>query len=101
MQPHWLGEEDRLAPAVPFRNFVAQARLGLKTEEHEAFFRQQLGDIDEPTLPFGLLDAQTSGDGVEEARLTLEPALAARLRAHARTLGVSAASLFHLACAHS
>ena len=54
MQAHRLGQTERLALAVPFRNFVAQSRLGLRAEEHEAFFRRHLGDVDEPTLPFGL-----------------------------------------------
>ena len=45
-----------LLPEVqPFRNLVAQARLGLSVEEHEEFFRRLLGDVEEPTAPFGLL----------------------------------------------
>ncbi len=44
------GEE--LAAAVPYRNYVAQALLGTSEQEHEAFFREMLGDIDEPSLPF-------------------------------------------------
>ncbi|ATE59265.1 hypothetical protein CCZ27_04240 [Thauera sinica] len=55
------------------------------------------GDIDEPTAPFGLLDVQGDGSGIEEARLRLDPALALAIRAQARRLGVSAASLMHLA----
>jgi amino acid adenylation domain-containing protein len=70
-----------------------------RIEEHEAFFRQMLGDVDEPTAPFGLLDVQGDGSGIEQAHLAVDPDLARRLRAHARKLGVSAASLFHLAWA--
>ena len=58
-----------------------------------------LGDVDEPTLPFGLSDVQGEGRGIEEARLALDAELSQRLRAQARALGVSAASLFHLAWA--
>ncbi|WP_309475491.1 non-ribosomal peptide synthetase [Pseudomonas putida] len=87
------------APAhmpVPYRNYVAQARLGISQAEHEAFFREQLADIDEPTLPFGLDDVQGDGRGMEEASLPLTAALATRLRQQARQLGISVASLFHL-----
>ncbi|MBW4968710.1 hypothetical protein KZZ04_20480, partial [Pseudoalteromonas sp. CR1] len=80
---------------VPFRNYVAQARLGISEQEHEQFFRQMLGDISEPTLPFGLQDVQGDARGIAEVSLPLAPALAQRLRAQARQLGVSAASLFH------
>ena len=94
------GRRAELGGAIAFRNFVAQARLGVSREEHEAFFRRLLGDIDEPTAPFGLLDVQGDGGGiVEEARRMLAPALAAELRERARGLGVSAASVMHLAWA--
>ncbi|MDR8368285.1 condensation domain-containing protein, partial [Pseudomonas sp. JL3] len=99
MQAHLLGEAARLSEAVPYRNYVAQARLGLSADEHEVFFREMLGDVDEPTLPFGLQDVQGDGRDIEEARQSIEPALDSRLRAQARQLGVSAASLVHLAWA--
>ncbi|NUT84772.1 AMP-binding protein, partial [Pseudomonas brassicacearum] len=99
MQAHLLGHADRLGEAVPFRNYVAQARLGVSREEHEGFFRDMLGDIEEPTLPFGLLDVRGDGSDIEAAGLNLAADLSRRLRAQARQLGVSAASLHHLAWA--
>ncbi|AMO93246.1 amino acid adenylation domain protein [Collimonas fungivorans] len=93
------GREVELPPAVPFRNFVAQARLGVSKAEHEAFFREMLGDVDEPTTPFGLQDIQGDGSLIREARLEVAPDLARRLRRQARQRGVSAASVFHLAFA--
>ena len=99
VQAYLLGRSGELPAPVPFRNFVAQARLGVSAAEHEAFFRGMLGDVDEPTLPFGLSDVQGEGRGIEEARLVLDAALSRRLRACARAQGVSAASLFHLAWA--
>ena len=97
MQALLMGQGERLGPALAFRNYVAQARLGTREEEHEAFFRQMLGDIDEPTLAFGLQDVQGDGRAIEEASLTLPEPLSQHLRARARQAGVSAASLFHLA----
>ncbi|WP_152534942.1 condensation domain-containing protein, partial [Pseudomonas syringae] len=82
---------------VPYRNYVAQARLGVSQADHETFFRDMLGDIDQPTLPFGLQDVQGDGRHIKEASLALAPQLNLRLRTHARQRGVSAASLVHLA----
>ena len=49
------GRAEKLPAPLPFRNLVAQARLGVSREEHEAFFRDMLGDVEEPTAPFGLM----------------------------------------------
>ena len=96
---HMSGGEQALAASVPYRNFVAQARLGVSREEHEAFFRDMLGDVAEPTLPFGLQDVQGDGHDIEEVRQRVDAQLGQRLRVQARQLGVSAASLYHLAWA--
>ncbi|MGY0554053.1 amino acid adenylation domain-containing protein [Vreelandella sp. 2A-K22] len=93
------GREDELPQPLPFRNFVAQARLGVSQEEHEAFFREQLGDIEEPTVPYGLLDIRGDGREIEEVRVSLEAELAQQMRQQAQRHGVSTASLFHLAWA--
>ncbi|SNY23214.1 arthrofactin-type cyclic lipopeptide synthetase C [Pseudomonas sp. LAMO17WK12:I6] len=90
------GQRERLGRPVPFRNYVAQARLGVSEAEHEAFFREMLSDIDEPTLPYGLQDVQGDGSEIVELSVPVPTLLGQRLRAQARTLGVSVASLFHL-----
>ncbi|RUQ46418.1 non-ribosomal peptide synthetase, partial [Corynebacterium pseudodiphtheriticum] len=99
IEAHTRGEEALLPPSVPYRHYVAQARQGVSREEHEAFFSEMLGDIDEPTLPFGLQDVQGEGHGVEEVVLMLDDRLSQRLRAQSRQLGVTPASLYHLAWA--
>ncbi|MFG3591555.1 condensation domain-containing protein [Bradyrhizobium sp. RDI18] len=91
------GRDHELAAPQPFRNLVAQARLGVGTKAHEEFFRGLLGDIDAPTTPFGLSEVHGDGCGVHEAHRRLPQALNARLRSQARRLGVSLASLCHLA----
>ncbi|CPJ32831.1 non-ribosomal peptide synthetase [Burkholderia pseudomallei] len=91
------GRVEDLPQPEPFRNFVAQARLGVSEADHEAYFRAKLGDIDEPTAPFGLLSVQGDGREIAEAARTLKPELSGALRGHARRLGVSAASMMHVA----
>ncbi|MET4332159.1 aryl carrier-like protein, partial [Bradyrhizobium sp. i1.15.2] len=91
------GREHELIAPQPFRNLVAQARLGVGADAHEQFFRRLLADIDEPTTPFGLSEIRGDGSGVGEAHRMLPQALNARLRSQARRLGVSLASLCHLA----
>ncbi|WP_460760205.1 amino acid adenylation domain-containing protein, partial [Lysobacter fragariae] len=93
------GRGDQLPPPLPFRDFVFQARNAVSREEHEAFFARMLGDVDEPTTPFGLLDAQGDGSRILATFRDLDPRLSRRLRACARTSGVSVASLCHLAWA--
>ncbi|WP_141719186.1 non-ribosomal peptide synthetase, partial [Pseudomonas poae] len=99
MRAFLFDQADALPEPAPFRNYVAQARLGVSTAEHEQFFREMLADIDEPTLPFGVQDVQGDGRAIEEAELPLDAALAQRVREQSRQLGVSAASLMHLAWA--
>ncbi|TQF01517.1 amino acid adenylation domain-containing protein [Kitasatospora acidiphila] len=90
------GRGDRLPRPLPFRTFVAQARGGVPQAEHARYFRELLGDLTQTTAPFGAVDVP-GGDAGERARLTLDSALAARTRELARRLGVSAATVFHLA----
>lgn len=95
-----FGPGSRTLPApVPFRNLVAQSRLGVSPAEHEAFFRDMLGDVEEPSAPFDLTDVQGDGSGLAEAREGVDPSLGRRLRAEAKGRGVSVASICHLAWA--
>ncbi|WKA26398.1 non-ribosomal peptide synthetase [Bradyrhizobium roseum] len=99
MAAYLSGRSEGLPQPLPFRNFVAQARLGISAQEHEAFFGAMLGDVDEATTPFGLVDVHGDGSRIVEGRLTVDAALARRLRARSRALRVSSSSLCHLAWA--
>ncbi|MGW3313848.1 amino acid adenylation domain-containing protein, partial [Streptomyces sp. NPDC001073] len=90
------GREAELPPPLPFREFVAQARLGIPASEHEAFFAGQLGDVTEPTAPFGITDVRGDGTEIVEARKPLDAATATAVREMARRLGVSAATVLHV-----
>jgi amino acid adenylation domain-containing protein len=93
------GHGEALPTPVPFREYVGQARLGTPREEHERYFAALLGDVTEPTAPFGLTDARRDGTGTANARVVVHGALAGQVRAAARDLGMPAAVLFHLAWA--
>ncbi|HEV2644144.1 MAG TPA: amino acid adenylation domain-containing protein, partial [Candidatus Elarobacter sp.] len=99
VEAYLLGRADALPAPVPFRNFIAQARLGVSREEHELFFREMLGDVDEPTAPFGLVDVHRDGSTTRQTLEVVDASLAERLRSVARSIGVSTASLCHVAWA--
>ncbi|MFJ1601186.1 amino acid adenylation domain-containing protein [Streptomyces sp. NPDC088261] len=90
------GREDTLPAPLPFRNFVAQARLRVAEEEHRRYFSTLLGEVTEPTAPFGLLDVRGDGTGVTEFRRVMDADLARRLRDQSRRLGVSPATVLHV-----
>ncbi|MDH0301929.1 MULTISPECIES: non-ribosomal peptide synthetase [unclassified Pseudomonas] len=96
LQACLLGEQHRLPVPAPYRNYIAQVQQGAGEAEHVAFFREQLGDIDEPTLAYGA-HPRPHADAAVEARRWLDAGLARRAREQARQLGVGAASLMHLA----
>ncbi|MFD3834619.1 condensation domain-containing protein, partial [Streptomyces sp. NPDC058621] len=93
------GRAAELPEPVPFRAFVGQARAGLDSGKHETFFANLLGDVTEPTAPYGLVDAR--GDGLDsiQARRDLALDLEARLREVAQKLGASPATVMHVAWA--
>ncbi|XP_055305790.1 uncharacterized protein LOC129570272, partial [Sitodiplosis mosellana] len=93
------GQIEKLPTPTSFRHVVAQARLGASPVEYKRFFNQMLGDINEPTLPFGLSDVGLDGTMINEAHLMLPQTLNDQLRAIARKLQVNLASICHLAWA--
>ncbi len=92
------GQTQHLPPSLPYRDYIAQARA-VSVGEHEIYFRQQLGDIDAPTAPFGFLDVQGDGTQISVASLALKTDLSKTIHTIAQQLGVSTAVLFHVAWA--
>ncbi|WP_236615341.1 non-ribosomal peptide synthetase [Dickeya dadantii] len=101
VQAHLQGCADQLPTPLPFRQFVALARqqtaAPAQQSAQQAYFRAQLGDIEESCAPFGLRDIQGNGQRIDEHHLTLSDTLGQRQRALSQRRGISAASLFHLA----
>ncbi|BET96662.1 hypothetical protein TCT1_15830 [Xenorhabdus sp. TCT-1] len=92
------GNAAMLPTALPYRNFIART-LNVSVAEHEAYFRDQLADIDEPTTPFGILNVPSDNRAINEHSLPLDPTLAKVIRSQARRLGISSGVLFHVAWA--
>ena len=79
-----LGHAHTLPEPVPFRDFVAQSRA-VPPRAHEEYFRRVLGDFEEPSTPFGLVDVRGDGREIEDARVLVEAELASRVRSIARS----------------
>jgi amino acid adenylation domain-containing protein len=93
------GRAGTLPAPVPFRDFVFRLRAQQDQDDHAAYFGKLLGDVTETTAPFGILDVRGDGTAVSEARTALDADLATAARKRARALGVSTATLFHVAYA--
>ena len=82
---------------MPYRNFVAHTLSETKAEEGEAYFKELLGDIEESTAPYGLLDVYGDGSSVVEKSQMLDAELSRRIRAVSKQRQVTPATLFHMA----
>ncbi|MCF2907163.1 amino acid adenylation domain-containing protein [Pseudoalteromonas sp. DL2-H2.2] len=90
------GNEASLGEPVPYREFVGRTLARTAGLDTEAFFTKMLGDISEPTLPYGLTDVLNDGSGIETVHVTLDDVQAQRIRRLTRQYHSSPAALFHL-----
>ena len=90
------GRAGELPEPVPFRDFVAQARVGVPRQEHEAYFAGLLGDVTEPSVAFGISDVHGDGTGTVRTDRLVPGVLGSRIRAVARDRAVSPATVWHL-----
>ncbi|KAF9362930.1 hypothetical protein BGX34_005208, partial [Mortierella sp. NVP85] len=91
------GQGQNLPTPQPFRNAIAQARSSSRHDIHKRFFEEMLGDIEEPTFPYGIAEVKHNGAQVTESYSILPQDLNDRLRFQAKQMGVSLASLCHVA----
>ncbi|WP_435103796.1 amino acid adenylation domain-containing protein [Arhodomonas sp. AD133] len=96
---HMTGRTELLHPAPHYRDFVAHTLHHLVRDEVESHFRATLGDVREPTTPFGLRDVRGNALRYPQHRRALPGDLTDRIRAEAQRLRVSPACLFHAAWA--
>jgi amino acid adenylation domain-containing protein len=93
------GSAHELPDPIQYREHVMRIRERARNSDDEAFFRKKLGDVNETTAPYGLLDTHGDGSSTLEESQTLQRTLSARLRDAARQQRVSPATLFHAAWA--
>lgn len=91
------GFGDTLPRPEPYRNLIAQTRLGMSQEGHERFFKEMLSDIESPPLSYELTNVHGDGVGITELRRVLPRELTDQLWRQAKRIGVGVASLCHLA----
>ncbi|KAK3827397.1 MAG: syringopeptin synthetase C [Benniella sp.] len=91
------GQGQNLPRPQSFRNAIAQARSSSHHDIHKRFFEEMLGDIEEPTFPYGMAEVNHNGAQVTESYSIFPQDLNDRLRFQAKQLGVSLASLCHVA----
>lgn len=88
--------QDLPAPAQ-YREHVGRSLSATRFEDLRAYFAERLGDVCEPTAPFGITDVYREGGDLSEVRSVVARELARRIRREARRIRVSAAALFHAA----
>ncbi|MGW2595840.1 amino acid adenylation domain-containing protein, partial [Streptomyces sp. NPDC001515] len=93
------GHGDALPEPLPFRTFVAQVRGAASRTDHTRYFTDLLGDVTEPTAPYGVTDAHGDGADTVHAVVPFAPELHDRLRSVAQRLGTSTATVLHIAWA--
>ncbi|KAI8347845.1 condensation domain-containing protein [Mortierella sp. GBAus27b] len=93
------GQESSLPIPWTSHNLFMQISEAATHKGHEKFFKAMLGDVENPTFPFGLSNTHTIGEDITESSLALPQDLKDRLRFHAKHVGVTLASLYHVAWA--
>ncbi|MBL4671414.1 MAG: amino acid adenylation domain-containing protein, partial [Arenicella sp.] len=87
-----------LTPA--YRSFIAFNRHQAKYQDQaNQFFTHSLGDIEQPTLPLGLVDIANHGLDLSNSRVELDAQQSEQIRQAAKQLKVSPATIFHAAWA--
>ncbi len=90
---------NELPKPLPYRNFIYYTLHKYDKKKAESFFLEKLSDVDEPTLPFGLLNTKMDGDNILEDESMIPLELSQQIRSICFDLKVTPASFFHLAFA--
>ncbi|MES2296924.1 MAG: amino acid adenylation domain-containing protein, partial [Pseudomonadota bacterium] len=94
-----MGQADNLPATMAYREFIAHTQHQAKHNDAQAYFRQTLGDIDEPTAPFNLLDVQGKDGQILDHKLAVPAQVSDQIRRLAKEMRISPAVVFHAAWA--
>ncbi|WP_348738825.1 amino acid adenylation domain-containing protein, partial [Tenacibaculum sp. 190524A02b] len=94
---HASGKGSNLPVPALYRDFIGHTLHSQSINDSAAYFKNLLGDIDEPTYPFELSNTTGGGVDIEESKVLLPKELSKKLRKISTSLGMSPATLFHAA----
>lgn len=94
------GDHASLPAPVPFRNFVAQSRHSIESSDYKSYFTEQLGSFTEPTAPYAMADIPSESIKQCQSTHIIDAVLSTQLRKVCQSLGVTPATLFHVAWAN-
>ena len=86
-----------LPTPLAYRDFIAYGLHKKNKYNEEVFFKDKLFDIDEPTLPFGLVDTYGDGTRIIEDRCMVPSMLSQKIRSVCLEQNVTPAAFFHMA----
>ncbi|MFL0802021.1 MAG: amino acid adenylation domain-containing protein, partial [Agarilytica sp.] len=90
------GNAHTLTKPIPYREFVAHSLYQEKQNNAEAFFKEKLGDIASPSIPFELFDVHGDGNEIIEASQLVPQGLSKDVRELSQRMGVTPAAFFHV-----
>ncbi|MCR8936092.1 amino acid adenylation domain-containing protein [Brevibacillus laterosporus] len=93
------GKEASLSTPIPYREFIAHTMKQVNSLEAKAFFERTLGDLNEPTLPYGLANVHVDRNIINVFSKSFPADLSSNIRAFAKRMHLSPASIFHAAWA--
>ncbi|KAI8345060.1 hypothetical protein B0O80DRAFT_491980, partial [Mortierella sp. GBAus27b] len=101
LEIQWIlhGQEHTLPIPGTLRSLVMQTSQVATYDDHGEFFKAMLSDVENPTFPFGVSNNHTNNEDIIESYQILPQDLNERLRFHAKQMGVTMASLYHVAWA--
>ncbi|SEB35211.1 amino acid adenylation domain-containing protein [Tenacibaculum sp. MAR_2009_124] len=94
---HLLGHGDILPPPVLYRDFIGHTLHQQETNDSASYFKNALGNINEPTYPFNLSNVRGNGTDIAEASIGLPEELSKEIRIACTNMGITPAILFHAA----